>query len=303
MMEKNLGIFKIDEKYGTYNNGNYNNGNYDNGNYDNANSICGNGVGKNASRNRSYLLRNSYKTVMPSKEFSTDDIIRICSEIAKDENIIVQLPNRKGFFRRSSDVEPPSQRKSSIARKLSLVNGIPCENGNKEVNPESPGINRKISLGNKLSNRHVNKENVPGLKGRNIVAVAILVDDHGVPTKTYTEHDDIPGEEIENAGQIFLSRIPIPFEKEKLRKCSSSSGTENTKALVAVLNDLDEPKRLKLMRKLEKSLSKLYTYDLNTAISFLKTDRYLEVRHEIQAELMLFVNSSLKMTHVRIDFI
>ena len=194
---------------------------------------------------------------MPCKDFTTEDIICICSEIARSDNLLVQLPNKRAsIFRRSTSAnETEVPRKTSIiARKLSLVNGIPCEGTN--VTPESPRIEkRKFSMDASLSRLQKNKNtqsrykgNVPGLHGRDIVAVAILVDNNGTPIRTYTEHQDIPGDEIESAGHIFLSRIPVPGSAKKAI-APMLNNNENVKTLEEVLEELDENKRQKILKK------------------------------------------------------
>lgn len=249
---------------------------------------------------------NSENNKMPCKDFSPKDIVCICSEIARSDNIQVQDARKKSFFRRSSsELDVPSlERKSSIARKLSLVNGIPtCDASAKTRIPESPTIDkftRKFSVDSnldKLDKTNKRKETIPGLRGRDVVAVAILVNDKGLPIKTYTENQDIPGEEIEAANHIFMSRVPVQRNHPQSDKTNNNNSTSNAniQALANVLTNLDNNKQEKMMKKLDKTLAKLHTTDLTTALSFLKVDRYADVRREIKAELLLFVTKDLKM--------
>ena len=242
---------------------------------------------------------------MPCKDFTTDDIVSICSEIARSDNIVVQLPSKRiNIFRRSSSnyETEPAPRKSSIARKLSLVNGIPCDGG-KILTPELPSIERrKLSVDsclNRMKERPIQEKrnaSVPGLRGRDIVAVAILVDSNGIPIRTYTEDQDIPSDEVESADHIFLSRIPMMNSRKQSSQVVAAESNENIKLLEHVLAELDENKRQKIMKRLDRILIKLHTTDLNTAVSFLKTDRFANVRKEIKQELLLFVTKELKMT-------
>lgn len=243
---------------------------------------------------------------MPCKDFSDDDVVCICSQIALDENIIVQLPTpKRSIFRRPSDTEQqPVQRKSSIARKLSLVNGIPCDSSGKEQSPESPRLDRRNSeptIYNQIKMKHeYNTQNIPGLRGRDIVAVAILVNRDGAPLRTYTEHQDIPEEEIEKAEQIFLSRVPVPNKNDK-SQILNKVDQGKIKALHEVLDGLETSKKEKLFRKMERVLLKLHTCDLNTALSFLKNERYNAVKREIKSEMISFVTKDLKMTPVKLN--
>lgn len=144
-----------------------------------------------------------------------------------------------------------------------------------------------------------NKENIPGLGGRDVVAIAILVDGEGAPMKTYTEHQDIPSDEYDAAKQVFISRVPCADPEENKRKNSTSPALSerlNIKPLADVLLDhIEVDQANKLKRRMCKVLIKLHTTDLETALSFLKVERYGKVRRDILNELVMFAERDLKM--------
>lgn len=245
---------------------------------------------------------------MPSREFTVNEVITICSTIADREDIVVQVPTRKpSLFRRFSE----------DLTKLTLKSKPSTSGNNSDSDPEqtSPVVGNRRSSTKAANNRmemvtdskvvkdteKPNKENIPGLGGRDVVAIAILVDNQGVPMKTYTEHEDIPSEEYDAANQVYISRVPFREDEEtkyarKSPRPSISGSGANTKKLSDVLaEDIDVDKANKLKKRMGKVLIKLHTTDLRTAQSFLKLERFDNVRREITRELVNFVQKDMKM--------
>jgi len=236
---------------------------------------------------------------MPTREFTVNDVIKICADLAYKENIMVQIPTRKpSIFRRFSE----------DLTKLT----VKAKSGNNSDSDQDSGENSPImySQGNVNTNRmevvtdskivkdteKPSNENIPGLRGRDVVAIAILVDNQGVPMKTYTEHEDIPSEEYDAANQVYISRVPFPESPSSRKNSRPTSNGLNVKTLYDFLSeDIDVEKANKLKRRMTKILVKLHTTDLQTAQSFLKLERFEKVRHEIRNELVHFVEKDLKM--------
>jgi len=234
---------------------------------------------------------------MPCRDFTAEDIVTICSDIAKRDNIRVQLNQKKssGFFRRSSSTLSTSSETSALARRMSIQNGIPC------VDPNARSVSRKssveVSPTQRKAPRNPFEPKVAGLKGRDVVAMAILVNDEGLPIRTYTETQQIPSDEVDAADHIFLSRVPVSTARLSPELNNNNMNSkDNYTALADLLEDLDNKQSTKLLRRLERILIKLHTTDLNTALSFLKIERYEEVRREAKEELLTFAVKEMKVT-------
>ena len=231
---------------------------------------------------------------MPTKDFTLDEVVQLCCEISTADNILCQVnKQKKSIFKRSNSFEKPSQpiRKTSvIARRLSLVNGIPCMGSNF---PGSIGTFEKLSQEvAELKTTNEPKKNVEGLDGRSVVALAILCDENGTPFRTYTEHQDIPEEEINSADKVFISRVPIK-NYCAVQQITGEDG-DTLRSAASVLLDLDLEKREKLFKKLSRAITKLHTTDFKTASSFIKTDRYAEVKEDIKSEMLDFLTKEIK---------
>ena len=227
---------------------------------------------------------------MPCRDFLPEDIITICCDIARRDNILAQQRTKKpsGIFQRlgssSNDEEAPKPpRTSKLARGLSFSNGIPYID-NTMSEPESPSCRKVDSNAN---------NDVPGLKGRDIVAMAILVNKDGSPIKTYTEAQHIPSDEVDAANNIFLSRVPMASPRQHIPE---NNNIGDYKPLADFLEQMEPKHSIKLLKRLERILMKLHTTDVNTAISFLKVDRYRDVRQETKDELISFARKELKLT-------
>ena len=254
--------------------------------------------------------------VMPSRELTVNDVLTICSTIADREDITVQTPTRKpSLFRRFSE----DLTKLTIKSKP----GTSANNSDSDPDQTSPVVQsgRRRSSAKQSSRMEMvtdnkvvkdttekpNKENIPGLGGRDVVAIAILVDNQGVPMKTYTEHEDIPSEEYDAANQVYISRVPFREDEDKKYakkspRTSVSSGGSNVKRLSDILaEDIDVEKANKLKKRMRKVLIKLHTADLRTAQSFLKLDRFDSVRKEIKRELINFVEKDMKVNIITED--
>lgn len=242
---------------------------------------------------------------MPCRDFSSDDIVAICCDIARRDNIRVkEIPEKtKSRFKRStssSSEAAQKQGKSSIARRISLMNGIPSVFPGKSNQQKE--ADRRLSVDSSLSSMRDRQtvdsnDNIPGLRGRDIVAMAILVDQNGVPMKTYTEAEQIPCDEVDAADKIFLARVPVQNGNQSSDDKSNTSEDErNNIPLADILEDIDLKQRQKLMKKLDRILIRLHTTDLNTALSFLKVERYADVRKEIKTEILAFAGKELKLS-------
>lgn len=241
---------------------------------------------------------------MPCRDFTADDIITICCDIAKRDGIVVQQPQKKsGFFRRSSSSTSTTQNNesSALVRRMSCQNGIPsADNTDTVVNLQQ----RKFSKAEQQSSRkspprNPYEQSVAGLKGRDVVAMAILMNEDGNPIRTYTETQKIPSEEVDAADHILLSRVPVSTTSPNHKYPENNNNNNNVvngKPLADLLEDLDAKQSAKLLKRLDRILIKLHTTDLNTALSFLKVERYRDVRHEAKEELLSFAVKELKVT-------
>lgn len=242
---------------------------------------------------------------MPCRDFTADDIITICCDIAKRDGIVVQQAQKKtGFFRRSSSSTSTTQmtESSALVRRMSCQNGIPnADNPDTVVNLQQ----RKFSTAEQQKSRkspprNPYEQSVAGLEGRDVVAMAILMDEDGNPIRTYTETQKIPSEEVDAADHILLSRVPVsttsPNHKYPQNNNNNNNNMVNGKPLADLLEDLDAKQQAKLLKRLDRILIKLHTTDLNTALSFLKVERYSAVRHEAKEELLSFAVKELKVT-------
>ena len=219
---------------------------------------------------------------------------------------MVQVPRRKtSLFRRfSADLS-----KLTVKPTRSTGNMSDAESSSTEVSPILQNRRKSIDPPRKrmevISDDKIIRDtdkteppNIPGLRGRDVVAIAILVDDQGVPMKTYTEHQDIPSDEYDAAKQVYISRVPCADPVPKRRE-STTSHRLNVKPLSTVLSeDLDTEKAKKLSKRMSKVLNKLHTTDLDTALALLKVERFLRVRKEIKEELLIFAEKDLKMIYI-----
>lgn len=238
---------------------------------------------------------------MPCKDFTTEEIIEICCDIARRDNIrLQQLPGKtKNPFRRSASTvqTSPKPPRSAIARRLSLVNGIPAAANEKSDLKDK----RRLSVDSSLQSMKVQQRadkslNVPGLRGRDIVAMAILVNSDGVPMRTYTEHQNIPSEEVDAADKIFIARVPVQNDSQSSDADNNNIDKKGSHKLLAEsLHDIDLKQTQKLTKRVDKILIRLHTTDLNTALSFLKVERYADVRNEIKTEMLAFASKELKL--------
>ena len=241
---------------------------------------------------------------MPYTGFTVNEIIKICCDIASIEGIMVQQPRvvKRSVLRRfNKDINNLSVK---VRRSCSLNSDVDWT-GNRSnsirqcmhKSESSPSIAIDTD-DNTADKEEMAKKNIPGLRGRDVVAIAILVDKKGTPIKTYTEHEPIPSDEYEAATQVFMSRVPFPESDPKNKETTPTSDV-NAKALVDVLTDeMDVVKANSLKKRMSHVLIKLHTTDLSTALSFLKLDRFAHVREEIKSELLTFVKKDLKMTSV-----
>lgn len=227
-------------------------------------------------------LKSDIKDHVGKNGFTYDEILSICREVAQTDKIFVQV---RGANERTFEINVAEPSKHDENRQRAQKYSIP-------YSVRIPrGKDRPI-------NRHNNNqyENVPGLQGREIVAVAIIVDEKGSPLKTYTEHEDIPKGEIENAGHIYLSRVPIPKQTQTL------NNFDDYQSLAQLLDKLDGNKYIRLCQTMDDALSVLHTSDLRTAISFLKTERYKDRREEVKKALMEFVVRELRLYPAQIEY-
>ena len=238
---------------------------------------------------------------MPCRDFTADDIIAICCDIAKRDGIVVQQARKKsGFFRRSSSSTSTTSDSSALGRRLSYQNGIPCaDNTGNGKNVQQ----RKYSMDQSSRKpRNPFEPNVAGLKGRDVVAMAILMNEDGNPIRTYTETQKIPSEEVDAANHILLSRVPVSAASanqtvpSEYNNNNNNDNKGNGKPLADILDDLDAKQAAKLLKRLERILIKLHTTDLNTALCFLKIERYSDVRLEAKEEMLSFAVKELKLT-------
>ena len=216
--------------------------------------------------------------MMARKGFSNEDIMEICVDVARSESIYVVVNNDE-----EANKHIKSKKKSSISQKLKdIKGGFTRKNSSKLLQNGQKGDSTQPP------------EAVPGLHGRDIVAVAILVGEDGAPIKSYTENDDIPSEEIEAAENVILTRVPVnaPQSKDDIVK---ENKDPNVKSVVDILNgELDANDRKRLIKRMEKILIRLHTTDLSTARSFLQTDRYTNVRKSIKTDLLSFITKDMK---------
>ena len=220
---------------------------------------------------------------MPGQEFSKDDVLVICIELAKQANVFIKAPSSRN---NSIDIHGGSSADlchSSGAQKKGKFYIRKAFSGKKNSHPK-----RKIPDSTKGEDKK--QESVPGLNERDIVAIAILVDEKGTPKKTYTEVQSIPEDEIENSSNVFLSRVPVA-SKEMEEPASSSN---NCIPVSSALNHIDNAKKDRLFKKMSKHLYKLHTGDRNTALSFLKTAMYENIITEIKVELIYFLEKDFK---------
>ena len=238
---------------------------------------------------------------MPCRDFTCDDIVTICCDIIRRDNIRVKQPQlpakKKSIFSRSSS---STSDVSALARRLSVANGIPSvyegvsgePKENRKLSVDS-SVQRMKMLNNKNSKSLLDpNQNVPGLHGRDIVTMAILVNDNGAPIRAYTEADAIPSEEVDAADRIFLARVPSV--KNDNSNIINEHG-EETVLLSEILSNMDQKQNTKLLKRLDKILMRLHTTDLNTALSFLKVERYADVRKELKEEILTFACKDLKL--------
>ena len=235
---------------------------------------------------------------MPCRDFTEEDIITICCNIAKTDGIVVQpLQKKSGFFRRSSSSTSTTSEHSALGRRLSCQNGIPFANNNAMNSQQQQ---RKFSMDqSRLRQRNPYEQSVAGLKGRDVVAMAILMNEDGNPIRTYTETQKIPSDEVDAADHILLSRVPVSNANANQMtqyNNNNNNNDSNSKPLADILEDLDAKQSAKLLKRLERILVKLHTTDLNTALSFLKVDRYNDVRTEAKEEMLSFAMKELKVT-------
>jgi len=242
--------------------------------------------------------KNSSKSnsEMPCRDFTPEDIVTICCDIARRDNIGVQVPNKKsggGFFRRISNANGNQNNSSSSnvdsegsprSAQLSCQYGIPSTDANDNTMA--------------IPQRNPVASNITGLKGRDVVAMAILVDDNGNPIRTYTETQKIPSNVVDSANKIFMSRVPVATacSNELLSVNKKSNSNSRYTPLADLLEDMPVKQSTKLLKRMERILIKLHTTDLNTALSFLKVERYKDVRSEAKNELLSFAIKELKVT-------
>jgi len=91
--------------------------------------------------------------------------------------------------------------------------------------------------------------------------------------------------------QIHVKRkTSMKIMKTQQKKESSVTTLEDI-----LLNDLSVKERNKLMKRIPPILKELRTTDIDTARSFLRLERYADVRNKIVAQLNEFANVDLKM--------
>ena len=220
---------------------------------------------------------------MPGQEYSKDDVLVICTELAKQANVFIKAPSSRN---NSIDIQGESSGDlchSSGAQKKGKFHIRKALSGKKNSK-------QKRKMLDSAKGEDKKQENIPGLKERDIVAIAILVDEKGSPKKTYTELQRIPEDEIENSSNVFLSRVPVAG-KEMEEPASSSN---NCIPVSSALNHIDNAKKDRLFKKMSKPLYKLHTGDRNTALSFLKTEMYENIITEIKVELIYFLEKDFK---------
>ena len=227
-------------------------------------------------------LKSEIKDQVGKNGLTYDEILSICREIVQTDKIFVQVRGANEITFQKNVAKPSRQ----------------DENRQRAQRYPIPYLLRIARGKDHPINHHNNNqyEDVPGLQGREIVAVAIIVDKKGSPLKTYTEHEDIPKEEIENAGHIYLSRVPIPKQTPNL------DNFDDYQSLAQLFDELDGNKYIRLCQTMDSALSVLHTSDLRTAISFLKIERYKERREEVKKTLMEFVIRELRLCPVQIEY-
>lgn len=240
---------------------------------------------------------------MACRDFTVNDVITLCSDIAENEGIMLQIPEKKKdklWRTLSGDL---SEILSSKTAKLNVTG----TSGSKSA-CSSPVMPRGRTFGfpNASKAKKQDTKTIPGLQGRDIMTITIVVNDSGAPVKTYTEDENIPIEEYDTAKNVFVSRVPMSY---KGPTTSSNNNLDlqtfdeteqlNVKLLSHFLQeDIDVEKAKKLKKRMSKVLIKLHTTDLSTAKAFLNAKRFANVRSEIKAELLTFVDKDLKMTRV-----
>jgi len=128
-----------------------------------------------------------------------------------------------------------------------------------------------------------NTEAIAGLHNRDIASVSINING-GAPA---TEEE--AGEGSESSGVIQF-RVPVKEEAD------DGKVHIDTQPLVDMLtNELDDETKGKLVKKVEKLLIKLHTTDISTARSFIKQEKYSNVRKSVRSELLTFLGKDMKL--------
>ena len=94
-----------------------------------------------------------------------------------------------------------------------------------------------------------------------------------------------------------MSHVPVATAQSSEFLSPNHNNNKNNderSPLADLLNDMSDKQSIKLMRRMERVLIKLHTTDVNTALSFLKVDRYKDVRSEAKNELLTFAVKELK---------
>merc|ERR1712226_1490172 len=94
-----------------------------------------------------------------------------------------------------------------------------------------------------------------------------------------------------------MGRVPCPEDKPMSSPPTTPGNKQSIKSLADILSeDIEVEKANKLKKRMERVLIKLYTTDLETALSFLKVERYAKVHRDILRELLIFVEKDMKMS-------
>lgn len=231
---------------------------------------------------------------MSRKELNATQVRQLCADVAEMEGLEVTKLKTGSTSRnllKKCHHFLPSIKKSSTTHDC---------NNKQDTNPVSNGnTTTTIPTTKSNNNEHRMSKNDPL---PSLVTMAILVGEDGKAVTALSEGGLVKDDDLQNVEGAFVCRIPQMNTDKSLtnnnvdKTCTKTHAGEDVKSLGDVLlNHLNVQEKDKLMKRMPAVLRGLKTNDYSTARSFIKSDRFADVRKAIKSELEVFVTKDLKM--------